>query len=341
MFCFETNSAHDIKIEVPEKERYEMERFGSVLAISYPEKHSKNNGTLLLYDIVSGKVNEMSTEPCNQTVICSSNDKLFVISVVESETTASLLSFTVHEKVTGKLEVCANKKFAQPFEVKRPVFSKICLLFAHYVENEMHIFYCEDKYKNKVIKKLDITDELYLITVCVETFSVVRNRKVLIENPIFDKMFIELKKFKKCFYEEKTQKLAIYMRSCCSEAYPTTTDCKYSFSQMLFFDIKQQRFHLKELSVNEVLLEHFGLMLLGDPYKVLLRGDVLYVVCPQVRWLSAEFRQGLVRVCAFRYEDCVIADGKTLWKGEDQEIAFDEDVFIDLIIFNEDVLLVA
>ena len=102
---------------------------------------------------------------------------------------------------------------------------------------------------------------------------------------------------------------------------------------MLFFNVKQQRFHLKKLSVFEVLRKHFGLMLLGDPYKVLLRGDVLYVVCPQVRWLSAECRQGLVRVCTFRYEDCEISNGKTLWKGEDQEIVFDEEVFIESACF--------
>ena len=62
MYCAKTNSVHDIKVDIPENERYELERFSSVLAISYPEKHAKKyESSLLLYDIVSGKVDQIST----------------------------------------------------------------------------------------------------------------------------------------------------------------------------------------------------------------------------------------------------------------------------------------
>ena len=42
MYCEKTNSIHDSKVEIPENERYELERFSTTLAISYPEKHPKN-----------------------------------------------------------------------------------------------------------------------------------------------------------------------------------------------------------------------------------------------------------------------------------------------------------
>ena len=98
-----------------------------------------------------------------------------------------------------------NRKFARPFDLKRPVFRETCLLFANNTEKKP-IFYCEDKSKNELIKKLKITDELYLMAVCVQTFLVNKNGKVLI---VFYKMFTETEKFKKCFYDEKTRKLAI------------------------------------------------------------------------------------------------------------------------------------
>ena len=63
MYCTKTNSVHDIKVDIPEKERYELERFSSVLAISYPEKYPKNENLSLLYDIMPRKVDQVSTLP--------------------------------------------------------------------------------------------------------------------------------------------------------------------------------------------------------------------------------------------------------------------------------------
>ena len=62
------------------------------------QKVHRQCGSLLFYDTVSGKQDQISTEPCNQTVICPSIDKLFIISVVENKTPASLLSLLVHKK---------------------------------------------------------------------------------------------------------------------------------------------------------------------------------------------------------------------------------------------------
>ena len=63
MYCTKTNSVHDIKVDIPEKKRYELERFSIVLAISYPEKYPKNENSLLLYDIKPRKVDQVSTQP--------------------------------------------------------------------------------------------------------------------------------------------------------------------------------------------------------------------------------------------------------------------------------------
>ena len=200
MYCTKTNSVHDIKVDIPEKERYELERFSSVLAISYPEKHLENESSLLLYDIVSGKVDQVSTvrdvgvstnrNDSNQTIICSSSARLFVISVAENYKIASRFSLSIYEKSNGKVELSGNKSFYQPFKGKLPVFGKVYLLFAHYAMDKVFIFYCEDKCKSESYKQIDIKNELYMVTVCVETLSVVKNEKVLIENPELDKVLV-------------------------------------------------------------------------------------------------------------------------------------------------------
>ena len=95
-----------------------------------------------------------------------------------------------------------------------------------------------------------------------------------------------------------------------SAADPATTDSEHGLSQMLFFNVKQQRFHLKKPKFCWSTLNWCCL------------ATRTRCCCGAVRWLSARCSQGLVRVCAFRYGDFEISDGKTLWEGEDQEIVF-------------------
>ena len=335
-YCAKTNSVHDVDVDFPEKKRFELERFSTTIAISCPEKqHAKNENSLLLYDIVSGKVDRVSAavadddvstddEDSNQTVICSSNDRLFVVSVAESFMVASCLSLSIYEKVGGKVALAASETFYQPFEGKWPVFGKMYLLFAYYFDNKVFVFYCEDKYENIEWKQIEITSELYMMTMCISTLSVVKNEKVLIENPTFDKMFLNVEKFQQCFYDEKEQKLLINI----SPSTPTFSfsglPLDFSRPPMLFFDVIKQRFRVRELGVGKSLHQHFKSS--GCEYKVLLAGSVLYAFYPRWRYTDGrhENSEGMVHVATFRYEDCKMSGGKTVLKSEDLRIVFDD-----------------
>ena len=164
-------------MEIPENERYELERFSTTLAISYPEKHPKNE---------------------------------------------------------------------KPFKGKRPVFGKMC---SRIVLKTKFLFSTARTNINTYHTRKQITNELYMMKICVQTLSVVKIEKVLIENSSLDKMFVCTEKFQNYFYDEKEQKLLIDV----SDTYPTYSSLglslDYSALPTFRFDVKKHRFYLKELSV--------------------------------------------------------------------------------------------
>lgn len=265
-------------------------------------------------------------EDSNQTVICSSDDGLFVVSVAEFYNVASWLSLSVLKKVGGKVALSASETFHQPFKGKWPVFGRMYLLFAQYARDKVFVFYCEDKYEDMKHKRIEFTNELYMMTICVNTLSVVKNEKVLIENPTFDKMFLYIDHFQKSFYDEKEQKLLMDVSLATPAFSPTGLPLDVSDSPMLFFDVKEQRFYLRELSIRKCLSRHFNFFYFGCLYRVLLAGSVLYAFYPDRRWTDDRHvnSEGLVHVATFRYEDCKISGGKTVLKSEDRRIVFDE-----------------
>ena len=344
LYCERTNSLYDVKLDIPEKESYEMESFSTILAVSYPEKYPKNENSLLLYDIVSGEVNQISTvandevseneEDFNQTMICSGNDRLFVVSVTEKRWVSSWLSLSVYEKVSGKVALSASENFHQPFEGKFPIFGKIYLLFAHFAENQVFVFYCEDKFEKEQYKQIEITNELYIMTICVQTLSVVKNKKVLIENPTLDKMFLDTEIFRYHLYDKKEQKMLINIGYASPSHSPSRLSFDYTYLPTLVFDLKKHRFYLKDQSVRWALTDHFGFSSSRNPYKAMLKGNVLYAFYPISREQNDRHGyRGVLNIATFCFEDGKTSGGKTVFNSEDQEIIFDEDLFVWSVCF--------
>ena len=171
-----------------------------------------------------------------------------------------------------------------------------------------------------------------MVTVCVETLSVVKNEKVLIEKPYLNKLLVYREKFKKIFVDEKQHELLIDSTLVFSRWHSSSEDDR---SPALIFDIKKQRFRLKEFRIDETMLDHFGFISSGDPFKVTLVGRVLYAFYPQERATDLNVRKikGSFDVATFRYEDCEMSWGKTVFESEDEDIVFDEQPFIESVCF--------
>ena len=174
-----------------------------------------------------------------------------------------------------------------------------------------------------------------MVTVCVETLSVVKNEKVLIENPELDKVLVYRKYLKKFFVDEKQHELLIDLGPSTLVFSRWHSSLEDDRSPALIFDIKKQRFRLKEFRIDETMLDHFGNISSGDPFEVTLVGRVLYAFYPQERATDLNVRKikGSFDVATFRYEDCEMSGGKTVFESEDEDIVFGERPFIESVCF--------
>ena len=330
MFCVKTKRFHHIEIDslpTDVDNRYELERFSCMLVISSPEKNLKNNNFLMLYDLVSGKTGKIATEVGSQTVVCSNCNKLVTASVVGNHLKTYNISFSVYQVAFGKVELLA--KIKQPLKEKLINFCKIYLLFAHAAEDKLYIFYCEDKSENRYFR-INIADELYMLTFCLQTLSVVKNGKVLIENIKTDKMIINPDALIKRFYVEKEQKLLIDLR------YAKCAHCDgMKPPKMLFFDIKKQFFYLKTFEVIETVMEHSGFIRSGNPYKLTMVGSVLYALYTPTCYRGTFERHGVVEVSTFSVDlkNCVLADGTVVCRSDKQQVVFEPNHLAEAVCF--------
>ena len=117
-----------------------MKYFRNTLVLCNSLQQSKTETSLLFYDILSGTTDKITTEVCNQMIICSNKHKLFTISVIENNLKSGLLSFSKYKKVRGNIELRAAQSIEQPFKTKLSIFNKIRLFFAHCVATSFIFF---------------------------------------------------------------------------------------------------------------------------------------------------------------------------------------------------------
>ena len=173
------------------------------------------------------------------------------------------------------------------------------------------------------------------MTICVQTLSVVKNEKVLIENPTLDKMFVYTEEFQYHYYDKKEQKLLIEVGYASPAYSPLSFSLNYTDLRTLVFDIKKHRFYLKDLDVGGALFKHFSFSSSRDPYKVMLKGNVLYAFYPISREQNDRYGtyRDVLDIATFHFEDGKISGGKTVYKSEDQKIFFDKNLFVWSVCF--------
>ena len=315
----ETSSLRHIKINIPKQSKrckynFELENFCNTLVLSNSIQHSKFEHSLLVYNIVSGETAKLTTEACNHTVICCRNRKLFTVSVVEKEKEYSSLCFSTYEKVSGRIELCTNTTVEQPFKIKSPFLKDVYLFFAHCVSDKLYVFYCECKYKRKkywMDKKYNLSD-IYMMTFCLQTKSVVKNEKIKLDKNVDLKRFCkEFITFKKLLYVDKEQKLFIQIDQ----------------FTMLVFDIKNKSFYLMINEIFDSVHKHFSSY--SYDFKLVTKGSKIFVVFVKYYDIFSihnndNYYDVSTEIATFRYEDDTIKDGKTIRECSDRQIPYGE-----------------
>ena len=248
VFCKESNSVHLVS-EVIAKCNSPLHYFNNMLC-KIETGFSRKGLYLFQFHILSGnrhnlllskeKINPLSYLP----VIACSDKNLFVISEVQNVATKSSLSLSVFQQNNSSedLELFKMETYKPLLLLKQKNFQKFKLCFAHIYQGNIYIFYSAVVNSHSVFN-FNTFENLYLLTICVETLSMVNNQQlsdfnINLGEEINIKEF-QMENFEKIFFIEKTHKLYIRINPGCTGNYNP-------WVKVLVFDLKDKYFYFHE-----------------------------------------------------------------------------------------------
>ena len=198
---------------------------------------------LFQYDLISGEVsiivlNENERYVC-VPVICSKENKLFVISETVNEKDEVLLVLSVFQRdsITASLKLCNQKSEFHLFNYDS-FFERFFaeMYFSHCYADKLYVFYR----KHSNVENMFEFEDIYFLTVCNQTLLVLKDQKLSTANITLDQdlldgntKFTSLTKI--C---QKQDKLFILMKTV------TTVRSKRVYRRkILIFDMKNDLFY--------------------------------------------------------------------------------------------------
>ena len=246
MYSKQTGSVCDIS-EVKFTELSPLHNFDHVLC-SVAQRGDQVS--IFQYNLVSGKssMSAIDNKGNDKPIICSDNNKLFVIKKVTKKDKCWLaLSTFSRKKFTDSLEICGEKTF-DIFIHKKYENSK--LWFSHCHGRKLHVFYsCYERTYGYNSKEYN-SNELYLLTIHTESFDILQNQKLSefvkatynsqSYNDVRLRRDFGLTNFEIMFCHEKQEKL--FMVQSRGAIYHDTNP----WEKLLVFDMRNNRFYFIE-----------------------------------------------------------------------------------------------
>ena len=200
-FLKPTSSVSDICVvdhNKNDKSALELQYIDNALVACTAVKLPNVQKSLFSYDLLTGISSNITLEHNNQTITCTSNKNLFLISNFKNKVDESMLALSIFEgnNCDKKIESSKTVNICTSFG-----FKAIHMYFSIYFKDKLFIFY-RDESSNCSL------DNVYVLVICAKTLLVLSNQKLLLDKQITKNEFATFT-FEKIFYLEKHQKLYI------------------------------------------------------------------------------------------------------------------------------------